>query len=316
MTDRSGAFTLNGLRPGSTYCLIAEADDERGPLDRPGRGQDRRDRRRDQPGRRGAKERPRPDGRPDPRGPGRSRTARSSSRPRRGLTSREVNREDCRPARRGCRTSTPARPRRPRAGRPQLSAPEPERRLAEQQGGPRAGPASTTRWRTLASILGRTPTAEASAIDPGRRPVDRGRRAEPAAARDRSERSGGPDDADSKPTRSGQHSTQGRAKVPPPDPNRARSPSPPEASADEAGTCARPCESGEPRVGRRDRPAADDATAPDRSRCRRARKSDELVARPAALGLPAMPPIGGDPVAALEAPRPTASPPDVAPGLP
>ncbi len=31
-TDESGAFTLNGLRPGSTYSLIAETDDDRGAL--------------------------------------------------------------------------------------------------------------------------------------------------------------------------------------------------------------------------------------------------------------------------------------------
>ena len=31
-TDRSGAFTLNGLRPGSSYELIAESDDEHGPI--------------------------------------------------------------------------------------------------------------------------------------------------------------------------------------------------------------------------------------------------------------------------------------------
>lgn len=31
-TDRAGGFTLNGLRPGSTYSLIAESDDDRGPL--------------------------------------------------------------------------------------------------------------------------------------------------------------------------------------------------------------------------------------------------------------------------------------------
>jgi thiol-disulfide isomerase/thioredoxin len=31
-TDRSGAFTLNGLRPGSSYTLIAEADDEHGSI--------------------------------------------------------------------------------------------------------------------------------------------------------------------------------------------------------------------------------------------------------------------------------------------
>jgi thiol-disulfide isomerase/thioredoxin len=30
-TDRTGAFSLNGLRPGSTYVLIAEAEDEHGP---------------------------------------------------------------------------------------------------------------------------------------------------------------------------------------------------------------------------------------------------------------------------------------------
>jgi thiol-disulfide isomerase/thioredoxin len=31
-TDQSGGFTLNGLRPGSSYVLIAESDDERGPI--------------------------------------------------------------------------------------------------------------------------------------------------------------------------------------------------------------------------------------------------------------------------------------------
>jgi thiol-disulfide isomerase/thioredoxin len=31
-TDRSGAFTLNGLRPGSSYVLIAEGEDDRGPI--------------------------------------------------------------------------------------------------------------------------------------------------------------------------------------------------------------------------------------------------------------------------------------------
>jgi len=31
-TDRSGAFTLNGLRPGSSYELIAEGEDEHGPI--------------------------------------------------------------------------------------------------------------------------------------------------------------------------------------------------------------------------------------------------------------------------------------------
>ena len=31
-SDRSGAFTLNGLRAGSTYVLIAEVEDEEGPL--------------------------------------------------------------------------------------------------------------------------------------------------------------------------------------------------------------------------------------------------------------------------------------------
>jgi thiol-disulfide isomerase/thioredoxin len=31
-TDRSGGFTLNGLRPGSTYSLIAEGEDAKGPL--------------------------------------------------------------------------------------------------------------------------------------------------------------------------------------------------------------------------------------------------------------------------------------------
>ena len=31
-TDRSGAFTLNGLRPGSAYSLVAESDDDRGRL--------------------------------------------------------------------------------------------------------------------------------------------------------------------------------------------------------------------------------------------------------------------------------------------
>ncbi len=31
-TDRSGGFTLNGLRPGSTYWLIAEGEDNKGPL--------------------------------------------------------------------------------------------------------------------------------------------------------------------------------------------------------------------------------------------------------------------------------------------
>ena len=31
-TDRSGAFSLNGLRPGSTYVLIAESEDDKGPL--------------------------------------------------------------------------------------------------------------------------------------------------------------------------------------------------------------------------------------------------------------------------------------------
>jgi thiol-disulfide isomerase/thioredoxin len=31
-TDRTGAFTLNGLRPGSSYVLIAESEDEKGPI--------------------------------------------------------------------------------------------------------------------------------------------------------------------------------------------------------------------------------------------------------------------------------------------
>ena len=31
-TDRSGGFTLNGLRPGSNYVLIAEGEDENGPI--------------------------------------------------------------------------------------------------------------------------------------------------------------------------------------------------------------------------------------------------------------------------------------------
>jgi hypothetical protein len=124
-TDRSGGFTLNGLRPGSSYWLVAEGEDSKGPLT--GRIQART---------------------ADTdveisllaEGSGSSTTSRQSARPSRAkpVSNREeldpaaeesqspkVNREDLLPPADDAGAIDPGPPPPPQSGRPKLSSPEP-----------------------------------------------------------------------------------------------------------------------------------------------------------------------------------------------
>ena len=122
-TDKSGAFTLNGLRAGSSYVLIAEAEDEKGPI-------------------RGRVEATTADTGieialvSDEKKPTARRTARPSTKakpvsnqedveeaPSREESSR-VNNEDVAPPAQEADSLDPG-PAQPRASHPQLSAPEP-----------------------------------------------------------------------------------------------------------------------------------------------------------------------------------------------
>ncbi len=125
-TDKAGGFTLGGLRPGSRYWLVAESEDDRGPLTGraqartsetgveialagPGEGADPAG------GRPARATRARPiSGREDVEG---------ASEPRDGPG---ANREDVGPAdEEAVEESAPPTTGRPRPGRPQLSAPQP-----------------------------------------------------------------------------------------------------------------------------------------------------------------------------------------------
>ncbi len=128
-TDRSGAFTLGGLRPGSTYWLVAEADDDRGAL---------------KTGRVRAKTSdtgveislgiPDDEASTAPSGaragqPSRARPISDREEADGGATEEEtsgVNREDLLPPAEEAEADPPASDaKRPRGGRPQLSPPEP-----------------------------------------------------------------------------------------------------------------------------------------------------------------------------------------------
>jgi thiol-disulfide isomerase/thioredoxin len=120
-TDRSGAFTLNGLRPGSAYSLVAESDDDRGRLS--GRAEAEASDTGVEICLAGADETNPPrnrSGRASRAKPISSREA--SDGPLEGEEASSMNREDLRPA---DEADDPDVDRRPGSSRPRLSAPEP-----------------------------------------------------------------------------------------------------------------------------------------------------------------------------------------------
>jgi len=123
-TDRSGAFTLGGLRPGSSYWLIAELDDEKGPRTGRVRAKTAETGVEISLGDQGDGSDP---GGEKPTRPGRARSISDREEVESESSSSRINEEDILPAADEAERSDPALDRKKSrtSGRPRLSAPEP-----------------------------------------------------------------------------------------------------------------------------------------------------------------------------------------------
>ena len=301
-TDRSGAFTLNGLRPGTTYSLIAESEDDRGALT----------------------------GRVEARtsdtgveinlaslGTGATSTRRSA-RPSRvkPISNRDetgespeaeqtprINREDVSPPAEEVDSLDPGPPPpASRPGRPQLSSPEP-----------------TVGWKpsgTSTAGSGRDRDVENVATSPDG--STRRRRAVTEDVQD-----GAEDDQNPLPPAIDPDSTTGAAsarssksrkvgsKVAPKAHDSGEIALGPEASLDEKSDRARSLAKDEPErsIAAEFRAMPPLEPGPDSGPIPKPRSIEVAVAASPPAGLLAMPPVGSDPITTPEAPRPTASPP-------
>ena len=317
-TDRSGAFTLNGLRPGTTYSLIAEVEDERGPLT----------------------------GRVEARtsdtgveinlaseGTGATTNRRSARPPRaKSVSSREeteeapdaedkfrVNREDVSPPAEEVDALDPGPPQpATRSNRPQLSSPEPT------VGWKPGGSSTVSRDRGVENV------ASSAADPPRRRPLvsndsqeveEDGPNPLPPALDP--ETSTGVDDPG--PVRPSSTRTKKPKKVAPKVPSNADDSGEislaPEANVNEktdrmkslgkdepekalaAGLLPMPTLEPDADFGPTLKPRSIEVTSSE------APAATETAAASSPGGLPALPSVGDDPVAVLEAPHPTISPP-------
>ena len=320
-TDRSGAFTLNGLRPGTTYSLIAEAEDDRGPLT----------------------------GRVEARtsdtgveislagGQDAATTTRRSARPSRAksVSNREdldqvsegeeapkVNREDVAPPAEEVDTLDPGPASTSGPGRPQLSPPQPGVGWKNKSGTSTAGRTGDRAVESVATspddpprrrrvVNDEPPAGEEDEPNPLPPAIDPGS-------------TNGPDDASpARPSsaRSGRSKKVG-AKAPAKLPDSGEIALAPEASVDGEADRAKSFAKAEAEMAIAAdfrpistlEPDADAISAP------RPRSIEVAAAQPPAStesapaadppGPPALPPVAADPVATLAAPRPTASPPD------
>ena len=302
-TDKSGAFTLNGLRPGSTYWLVAEADDDRGPLT--GRVQARTAETGVEISLVGE-------------GSGAASTRRSARPSRaRPISSREeldenpadrepsgVNAEDVSPPAEDAGPIDPGPSSKSRSGRPQLSAPEPAVGWRNSKAAKPARPVDPD-GETVASSSDDPPRRPRAATDSDPSSEDDGPNPLPPAINS----NGSPDseDADTKPTPSARANLRRKvsAKVPSPRPESGEIALAPEASLDE-----------KPNQQKARDPAEAELTVtagllpmtpllPDLSP---RPKSNEPIVTTGTPGLLSMPAIG-DPIAAPDAPKATASPP-------
>ena len=192
-TDRSGAFTLNGLRPGSAYSLVAEADDDRGRLS--GRAEaeasetgveisltsaDEANAARNRSGR-ATRARP-------------ISSQEESEKPLEPEDSPSINREDLRPA---DEASDPDLDRRPSSGRPRLSAPEPTVGWRKKGATTRqADPSEADVESVASSATDETPTRTRRSSGSGTEPEDDGQNPLPPAI---NRRRAAPVDDDSQP---------------------------------------------------------------------------------------------------------------------
>jgi thiol-disulfide isomerase/thioredoxin len=312
-TDRSGGFTLNGLRPGSTYWLIAEAEDDRGPLS--GRVQATTA----ETGVEIALS-------AEASGSSNGRSARPSrARPisnREGLepppaeeAPPNLNREDLPPTTEDDGTLDPGPVPPTRARRPQLSTPEP-----------------AVGWKNRASVRIRSQDEDivASSTDIESKPRfavsvetstsdDEGPNPLPPAIEPGT--SSNPDEEAPNRSPSARRAARPREKAratPGPTDSGELAPAP-EASLDAVKDRAKPVEKGEAErflaadFGPRPAPEPGPAPAPPpRPGPVEVASAEPLAATapPSPSRLPSMPPMGGESVAANEAPPPSASPPD------
>jgi thiol-disulfide isomerase/thioredoxin len=321
-TDRSGAFTLNGLRPGSSYTLIAESDDEHGAI-------------------LGRAEASTADTgveialASDDKKPTTRRSARPSASKAKPVSNREdleqepdqealpkVNREDIAlPADEADALDPgPPQPQPVRAGRPQLSAPEPSVGWRNSKNATASRPKNedveadsvpTKRRQTVKDQPSTDPDDEANPLPPA---LDRGG-------------SASPDDSDPVPPTSARSKSNGTVGA-----KAAKNPQEageialaPEASLDEKADRAKSLanDKGETSLANEVQSVSSLMPDPDQAPTIPTPTAEVAAARiaaaakavePSATAPPELPPIGGDPVkvAVAEAPSPTTSPPGTA----
>ncbi len=302
-TDPSGAFTLNGLRPGSTYWLVAEADDDQGPLT--GRVQARTAETGVEISLAG-----------DESGTASTRRTARPSRAR-PISSREelepddtprINREDLLPPEEDAGPLDPGPSPRSRPSRPQLSAPEPTVGWHNSSTSKPARPVDPDAEAIASSSDGRprrpraASTNEADVEDDGPNPLP--------PAIDTNE----PDDSSMKPAPTARARSRNKvsAKLPPPRPDSGELALSPELSPDETREPRAVERQAEPEVAVASRflPMAPLSLDPEPTPVTGSKPGPPIAATESS-GLPAMPPIGGDPIASLEPPKATTSPPVV-----
>ncbi len=297
-TDRSGAFTLNGLRPGSSYWLVAEADDDNGPLT--GRVRARTAQTGVEISLAGEE----------------SGTAGRTARPSRArpISSREelddepadrsssgVNGEDIAPPAEDAEAIDPGPASRSRPGRPQLSAPEATVGWHNSKSAKPARPAEPDE-ESIASTSDAPRRRPRTTPDDGPSPEDDGPNPLPPAINS--------DDSDTQPAPSARSNSPRKvgARVPANRPDAGEIALAPEASADEKQDRRKALEAGEAEVA-----SAAVAGLPAMAPLTPGPKLDEPNDLTLAAGPPALPPVGVAPVAELEEPKITTSPPGAAP---